>query len=167
MGDPQFGLPEAGAGWPDRPSVFGIARRGRRIALVEIGDPTSRVWLALPGGGIEPGEDPETALVREFEEETGLRVAPVGELGGSSDRVVINDGRAFNVRGRYFVVDILAEAPERLTEPDHRLVWRTPMEAIRILHRESHAWAVVQWLRDLRDHSGHSRRGRLGARREA
>lgn len=167
MGDPQFGLPEEGGNWPDRPSVFGIARRGGRIALVEIGDPSSRVWLALPGGGIEPGEDPETALVREFEEETGLRVSPVGELGGSSDRVVINDGRAFNVRGRYFVVDVLAEAPERLTEPDHRLVWRTPMEAIRTLHRESQAWAVVQWLRGLRDPSGHSRRGRLGARREA
>jgi 8-oxo-dGTP diphosphatase len=167
MGDPQFGLPVADGHWPDRPSVFGIARRGRRIALVEIGDPALQVWLALPGGGIEPGEEPESALVREFEEETGLLVAPLGELGGSSDRVVINGGRAFNVRGRYFCVEILAETPERLIEPDHRLVWRTPLEAIRTLHRESHAWAVAQWLRSLRARSGHSRRGRRGAGREA
>ena len=167
MEGPQFGSSWEGADWPDRPSVFGIARRGRRIALVEIGDPADRVWLALPGGGIEPGEEAEMALVREFEEETGLLVAPATELGASSDRVVINDGRAFNVRGRYFCVRILAEVPERLTEPDHRLVWRTPLEAIRTLHRESHAWAVVQWLRGLRDGPGHSRRGGPGVRREA
>ena len=166
MGDPQFGLPEAGVGWPDRPSVFGIARRGRRIALVEIGDPAERLWLALPGGGIETDEAPEAALVREFEEETGLLVRPHRRIGVSSDRVVINDGRAFNVRGVFHEVRILAEAPERLTEPDHRLVWRTPLEAIRTLHRESHAWAVAEWLRGLRGGAAHSRRAVLGSRRD-
>ena len=147
MSAPQFGLPPSEGVWPDRPSVFGIARRGGRIALVEIGDPADRTWLALPGGGIEPGEDDATALIREFREETGLRVRPVGSLGVSSDRVILNAGRSFNVRGRFFEVRILEENPGWLTEPDHRLVWRSPLQAIRSLHRESHAWAVAQWLR--------------------
>jgi 8-oxo-dGTP diphosphatase len=156
MAGPQFGLAEAGRSWPDRPSVFGIARRGGRIALVEIGDPSEKVWLALPGGGLEPGESPEGALVREFAEETGLVVRPGVVLGESSDRVIINAGRAFNVRGRFFTVRLVREEPGRLTEPDHRLVWRTPLEAIRTLHRQSHAWAVVEWLRGLQAAGGHS-----------
>ncbi len=42
------------------------------------------VWPGLwefPGGVIEPGESPESAVVREFDEETGVAVAPVEPLG--------------------------------------------------------------------------------------
>jgi ADP-ribose pyrophosphatase YjhB (NUDIX family) len=35
----------------------------------------------LPGGGIEFGESPEAAVVREVEEETGLKVRPDGIAG--------------------------------------------------------------------------------------
>jgi len=165
MAPPQFGLPEDGRAWPDRPSAFGLALRGRRLALVEIGDPAEETWLALPGGGLEPGESAEIALVREFAEETGLVVRPTGLVGDSADRVIINAGRAFNVRGRFFAVDILGPSPGGVTEPDHRLVWKTPLEAIRGLHRPSHAWAVVEWLRGLQGAGGHSRRARGQGRR--
>ena len=42
---------------------------------------TGRVLLEAPAGGIEPGEDPEAAVQRELQEETGhtaRRVVPVG-----------------------------------------------------------------------------------------
>lgn len=61
-----------------------------RVLLVEHGD-TGR-WVA-PGGGIEPGETPADAAVREMEEETGLRTRPVRVLG-------VFGGDAFVVRYR-------------------------------------------------------------------
>ena len=58
-----------------------------RVLLVEHGD--TGAWVA-PGGGIEPGETPADAAVRELEEETGLRARPVRVLGvfGGDDFVV-------------------------------------------------------------------------------
>ena len=38
------------------------------------------IWV-LPGGGINPGETPEAAVIREVLEETGIRVKIVREVG--------------------------------------------------------------------------------------
>ncbi len=75
---------------------------------------TSARWL-LPGGGLEHGEHPEQAVVREIREETGL-VATVGEL-----RVVLSDvtrvGRRrralHNVRLVYLASIADADSPGR------------------------------------------------------
>ncbi len=38
--------------------------------------------LEIPAGGIDPGEDPETAVIRELQEETGYLPRKVERLGG-------------------------------------------------------------------------------------
>ena len=47
------------------------------VLLVRFEFPTRQVW-AMPGGGLDPGEDHLTALHRELHEETGLSGVEVG-----------------------------------------------------------------------------------------
>lgn len=54
----------------------------------------SKLW-GIPGGSIEPGEEPAAAVMREVWEETGLRVLPeriVGVYGGPSHLVTYPNG---------------------------------------------------------------------------
>lgn len=47
-----------------------------RVLLVRFAWPGGSIW-ALPGGGIEPGETPHEAAIREVAEETGLPHHPL------------------------------------------------------------------------------------------
>jgi len=60
-----------------RIAAYGLCRDASdRVLLVRATtDGTNAGRWFLPGGGIEHGEHPQDAVVREFEEETGLRVA--------------------------------------------------------------------------------------------
>jgi 8-oxo-dGTP diphosphatase len=66
---------------PGRRGVVGVAIRGGRMLVIR----RSRSVVAplvycFPGGGIEPGESEEEALLREFREEIGIAVRPVRRL---------------------------------------------------------------------------------------
>lgn len=55
-----------------RVAAYGLIVRADRVLLAHWARGRRRGWT-LPGGGIEPGEDPAGAAVREIEEETGYR----------------------------------------------------------------------------------------------
>lgn len=55
-------------------SVAGIIFSKNRTQVLLIKRKDVPVWV-LPGGGIERGESPECAIIREMQEETGLNVA--------------------------------------------------------------------------------------------
>jgi 8-oxo-dGTP diphosphatase len=147
MAIPQFGSPKPGRGYPDRPAAFAIVERGGEIATVRV------TWaggsrLDLPGGGLDPGEAAAEAAVRECGEEAGLKVAAEAQPFTAADHYFVNPkGETVNTRGQFFVARLVAEAPELKVEDDHALVWMAPHEALVSLDRESHAWAVLVWLR--------------------
>ena len=57
-----------------RVAAYGLVQRADRILLVQLTarTPAPGAW-SLPGGGIDHGEHPEDAVIRELYEETGLR----------------------------------------------------------------------------------------------
>ena len=63
---------------PDAVSVALI--RDGRVLLVRRARPPYRGRWTLPGGRVEPGEDPTQAAHREMEEELGLRVEALSAL---------------------------------------------------------------------------------------
>jgi ADP-ribose pyrophosphatase YjhB (NUDIX family) len=64
-----------------------------RVLLTRLTDRTSSAgWWTLPGGGVDHGEHPEAAMVREVHEETGLRVGATALIGVDSVRRDLHEG---------------------------------------------------------------------------
>jgi 8-oxo-dGTP diphosphatase len=143
---PQFGAPDPGKAYADRPAAFGVAERDGRIALVRVVKPEGE-WRDLPGGALDPGENAEQAMVREFGEETGL-VVSAGALITHADQYFLKtDGAPVNNRSSVFRATVEDEDASLKIEHDHTLEWWDPMEALKTLRHDSHAWAVAAWLR--------------------
>ena len=84
---------------------YGILVDESRVVLVRSSNPHHNppLWW-LPGGGIDFGEAPEEALIREFAEETGLAVGDPQLLAVTSDERRRDNGeRMHTVRILYTV----------------------------------------------------------------
>jgi 8-oxo-dGTP diphosphatase len=147
MAVPQFGEPEPGRDYPDRPAAFAVIEREGRVAVVRVTFEDGGGRTDLPGGGLDPGETAAQAAVRECGEEAGLLVE-AGEAFVRADHYFVNEkGVSRNTRGVFLTARLVREEPALKTEADHALDWLEPHEALVQLDREAHAWAVAAWLR--------------------
>jgi 8-oxo-dGTP pyrophosphatase MutT (NUDIX family) len=86
-----------------------------RLLLVRFEAEGSR-WWAAPGGGLEPGETHEAAILRELAEETGVDAPRLGPCVWTREHVFPWKGRVLRQRERYFVVRVdSAELRPRLS----------------------------------------------------
>ncbi|MCA0929701.1 NUDIX hydrolase [Ruegeria profundi] len=77
----RFGeTPETGRTYTRRPGVYALLPQGKDL-LVTWYDDGLNPELQLPGGGIDSGESPITALHREVYEETGWLIAAPRRIG--------------------------------------------------------------------------------------
>lgn len=136
---PLFGRRVPGRRYVLRPSAYVILRDARDyVAVVE-----NPAGIYLLGGGLEPGEGPEEAAIREAREECGFVVRIV-------ERIAVADQFAHSVPARRYVMKrstfFRAEqlgAVAKL-ETNHLLRWVSLPEATRVLSPESHRWAVAE-----------------------
>ena len=143
----QFGAPEPGVKYRDRPAAFGIAEQGGKIAVIRITRLGVEPFYDLPGGAIEPGESESRALAREFIEETGLIVAGGEVLALADQYMVKSDGEPVNNRSVLMTAVVKDSDPDQKIEEDHQLEWMDPDQALRIIRHDSHAWAIACWIR--------------------
>jgi len=107
----------------------------------EIATVLTPLGLYLPGGGIEAGETPEEAIVREAREEAGLLIRPAGEIAR------VTQFSYSPTEGCYFekpIVFLRGEIEGQTTpsEPDHELLWQPLATAARGMAPESHGWVL-------------------------
>jgi 8-oxo-dGTP diphosphatase len=141
----QFGQTQTGLTYCERATVFGLCARGEKeIAIVRIGRDAETEY-DLPGGGVEADEDEAAALMREFQEETGLTVWPTRVIGRAGQYWVCR-GEPRNNLATFYEVELSAADGEPV-EPDHALIWMAPGEALAKVRHEAHAWAILHWMR--------------------
>lgn len=118
-----------------RVAAYAVVERRGRLLLTHWRRGHMHGWT-LPGGGLESGEDPRDAVVREVFEETGLE-ARVGKLLGIDSRVMVRE-----------------EVPEG-TEPElHtiRIVYRASVKDGPLRHEVDGSSDEARWvpLREIR-----------------
>jgi len=142
----RFGdTPRADQRYIRRPGVYAILPRGRGLLLTHQSAPEPEVQL--PGGGVDPGEHPLTALHREVFEETGWKIAAPQRLGVFKRFTYMPeyDLWAEKICTIYRAIPVCElSAP---TEPDHTVLWLPPEQAIEMLGNRGDRHFVGKYLK--------------------
>jgi 8-oxo-dGTP diphosphatase len=114
-----------------RPGAYAILWRDGEVLLTLQTEPLPEVQL--PGGGIDPGENPLAALHREVREETGWRIAGARRLGAYRRFVFMPE---YDLWAEKLCEVWLARPALRLgdpSEPGHFAFWASPAAALALL----------------------------------
>ena len=136
--------PQAGQRYRKRPGVYAILPRDGKLLLTYQGAPHHEVQL--PGGGIDPGEHPLTALHREVFEETGWRIAAPRKLGTFRRFAFMPeyDIWAEKLCHIYLAHPVRPHGPA--SEPGHLPLWMTPEDAVAALYNDGDADFVARFM---------------------
>jgi 8-oxo-dGTP diphosphatase len=96
-----------------RVSVYAMAVDDGRLLLARLSDSSPifapGLWH-LPGGGIDPGEQPVKALARELREETGLELG-AARLLDARTYAAQRHGVEWNLTALFYAVDLRSATP--------------------------------------------------------
>lgn len=123
--------PQPGRSYTRRPGVYAVLLDRGALLTTHQADP--ELEYQLPGGGIDPGEQPIAALHREVMEETGWHIANLRRLGAFRRFTYMPeyDLWAEKICTVYLARPVLQIGPP--TEPGHQAVWMQPEAALSLL----------------------------------
>lgn len=128
----RYGEPvKPGQHYRRRAGVYGVLLAGDDVLLTHQAEPIPE--YQLPGGGIDPGENPIAALHREVYEETGWHIAPPRHIGTYRRFTYMPeyDKWAEKVCAIFIARPTLRMGPP--TEAGHRAIWASAAEALQIV----------------------------------
>lgn len=137
---PVFGDRVEGCVYQWRPSAYAIVHDDLgRLAIVDTPE-----GVFLPGGGIDAGEWPDLAAVREVREECAVSIRTTWLVGRATDLVYSRQrDRAVEKPSLFLAAELVA----RIDAPcEHDVAWVAPEEALDRLTRDGHRWALTRWL---------------------
>ena len=137
--------PQRGQRYGLRPGAYAILPRDGALLMTWQAAPHHE--LQLPGGGIDPGENPLRALHREVFEETGWTIARPRRLGAFRRFTWMPEYKRFAEKLCHVYV---AHPVSRLglpSEPNHVALWVEPARALQALANPGDAALLAAWLR--------------------
>ncbi|MEM9708341.1 MAG: NUDIX hydrolase [Pseudomonadota bacterium] len=125
---PRYGMPPMRRRYRIRPGVYAILARGSGILVTHQAEPIPE--FQLPGGGIDPGEQPLAALHREVFEETGWTIAAPRKIGAFRRFAFMPEYElwAEKICHIYLARPVRARAAPQ--EPGHTAIWLDPETAL-------------------------------------
>lgn len=108
--------------------VCGLLKHGDKYLVVRMND---NPFYCLPGGHVELGEDTETAVRREMEEELGFKVNPTKLIAVNQNFYFKRDNTKMHEVGFYYIVE--AVNPSDVIKTDYE---REELDKGKIIHLE-------------------------------
>jgi 8-oxo-dGTP pyrophosphatase MutT (NUDIX family) len=110
-----------------------VVRQDDRLEVCLINPVGRRVW-GLPKGGVEPGETPEQAALREIEEETGMAGVVERELGSIDYWFYARDrGGRIHKTVHFFLVRATDGTTEAHDDEVREARWMDARDAFRLM----------------------------------
>lgn len=111
-----------------RPGAYGVILSGRAVLFALNESPGEE--LALPGGGIDPGETPLRALHREAMEETGHRIQPICRIGAYRRFTYMPEYDMWAEKVCHVFLCRAGRQMAEPSEPDHEPLWIDVADAV-------------------------------------
>ncbi|MFA6524827.1 MAG: NUDIX domain-containing protein [Patescibacteria group bacterium] len=140
-----FGEKVAGQKYRTRIGIYAlIFDDENNLAVIQ-----TKTGYFLPGGGLDGNESHNECLHREAKEEMGWEIEVGKYIGNSAAYHYSTTKNDYCNNDGYFYLAKMIREVSLPTEPDHKVVWLTPADAIKKLYHKNQTWAVEKVVKNL------------------